>query len=35
VSRGRDGKRTEVAMKPEDIAEIDFNFEAIKPYLKT
>ena len=35
VSRGRDGQRTEIVLKPEDQAEIDWNFEAIKPYLKT
>jgi 4-hydroxy-tetrahydrodipicolinate synthase len=35
VGRGRDGKRTEVELKPDEIAEIDFNFEAIKPDLKT
>ena len=35
VGRGRDGQRTETVMKPQDIAELDWNFEAIKPYLKT
>ena len=34
VGRGHDGKRTEVHLKPDEIAEIDWNFEAMKPYLK-
>jgi 2-methylcitrate dehydratase PrpD len=34
VSRDHEGKRTEVELKPEEIAEIDWNFEALKPYLK-
>jgi 4-hydroxy-tetrahydrodipicolinate synthase len=34
VGRGHDGKRTEVRLKPDEIAEIDWNFEAMRPYLK-
>ena len=34
VSRGHDGKRTEVQVKLEEIAEIDWNFEAMKACLK-
>jgi dihydrodipicolinate synthase/N-acetylneuraminate lyase len=35
VGRGHDGQRTDVQLKPDEIAEIDWNFEAMKPYLKT
>ena len=34
VSRSRNGQRTDIDLKPEEIAEIDWNFEALKPYLR-
>jgi dihydrodipicolinate synthase/N-acetylneuraminate lyase len=34
VSRGHDGKRTEIQLTPDQRAEIDWNFEAVRPYLK-
>jgi hypothetical protein len=34
VGRGHDGQRTDVQLKADEMAEIDWNFEAMKPYLK-
>jgi 4-hydroxy-tetrahydrodipicolinate synthase len=34
VGRGHNGQRTEVRLKPDEMAEIDWNFEAMRPYLK-
>jgi 4-hydroxy-tetrahydrodipicolinate synthase len=34
VGRDHNGQRTEVRLKPDEMAEIDWNFEAMKPYLK-
>ena len=35
VSRNHDGKTTNIDLKPDEMAEIDWNFEAMRPYLKT
>ncbi len=34
VSRNHQGQRTDIDLKPDEIAEIDWNFEALQPYLR-
>jgi 4-hydroxy-tetrahydrodipicolinate synthase len=34
VSRDHRGQRTDIDLKPDEIAEIDWNFEALRPYLR-
>jgi 4-hydroxy-tetrahydrodipicolinate synthase len=34
VSRNHRGRRTDIDLKPDEIAEIDWNFEALKPFLR-
>ena len=35
VGRNRSGERTDINLKPDEMAEIDWNFEALKPFLRT
>jgi 4-hydroxy-tetrahydrodipicolinate synthase len=34
VGRDHSGKRTDINLKPDEMAEIDWNYEAMKPYLR-
>jgi len=34
VTRNHRGRRTDIDLKPDEIAEIDWNYEALKPFLR-